>query len=101
MKDNTAHHNLGFGIMAGESVDPGSEPSPTANIDGGGNVASGNAEPEQCVGVVCGTGDAPAAQPAGSRGAGDHDPQRAGQPDLSHGAPCSSSRPTTGRQARR
>ena len=71
--------------MAGETVEPGSEPSPTANIDGGGNVASGNAEPEQCVGVVCATGDAPPLTPAGSLGAGDHDPQRAGQPDLVDG----------------
>ncbi|MBK8903182.1 MAG: right-handed parallel beta-helix repeat-containing protein [Anaerolineaceae bacterium] len=45
--DNEAHNNAGYGISAGEFV-----------IDGGGNTASGNAEPEQCVGVVCtpGTG---------------------------------------------
>ena len=46
---NTARNNDGFGISAGEFV-----------IDGGGNVASGNAEPEQCVGVICGaTGSVP------------------------------------------
>jgi CSLREA domain-containing protein len=40
--DNAAHNNAAFGIIAGEFV-----------IDGGGNTASGNGEPEQCVGVVC------------------------------------------------
>ena len=55
---NTAHHNAGFGIMAGESPPP-TEPAPAANIDGDGNVASGNGEPEQCVGVVCESGEAP------------------------------------------
>lgn len=49
--NNTAHHNGGFGIFA------------EGNIDGGGNVASGNAEPAQCVGVVCGAGGAPPLTP--------------------------------------
>ena len=31
-----------------------------ARIDGGGNIASGNGEPEQCVGVVCAPGHRPA-----------------------------------------
>ena len=45
---NEAHNNAGFGIDAGElPVDGGT------NVDGGGNRASGNAEPEQCRGVVC------------------------------------------------
>ena len=60
IRDNTAYNNLGFGIMAGEALEPGQLPGPDANIDGGGNVAAGNAEPEQCVGVVCTPGDAPA-----------------------------------------
>jgi CSLREA domain-containing protein len=62
IRNNTAHHNAGFGILAGETPNPGEPPSGT-NIDGGGNVASGNAEPEQCVGVVCGTGGAPPLTP--------------------------------------
>jgi CSLREA domain-containing protein len=44
--DNDAYNNAGFGIFAAEG-----------NIDGGGNLASGNAEPLQCVGVVCSPGD--------------------------------------------
>ena len=42
---NDADGNAAFGISAGEFV-----------IDGGGNTASGNGEPVQCVGVVCTTG---------------------------------------------
>ncbi len=45
---NSAHNNGGFGIVAGELV-----------VDGGANTASGNAEPLQCVGVVCTTGTPP------------------------------------------
>ncbi len=40
--DNAAYNNAAFGITAAEG-----------NIDGGGNTASGNGEPLQCVGVVC------------------------------------------------
>ncbi|MCL4858862.1 MAG: right-handed parallel beta-helix repeat-containing protein, partial [Caldilineaceae bacterium] len=40
--NNAAHNNAAFGIRAAEG-----------NIDGGGNTASGNGEPLQCVGVVC------------------------------------------------
>lgn len=43
--DNTAHNNFSFGIRAGDFV-----------VDGGGNTGRGNAEPEQCEGVVCGEG---------------------------------------------
>jgi CSLREA domain-containing protein len=43
---NAAHNNAAWGIIAGEFV-----------IDGGGNTASGNGEPEQCSGVVCTPGD--------------------------------------------
>ncbi|ANW16995.1 right-handed parallel beta-helix repeat-containing protein [Streptomyces clavuligerus] len=42
LQDNIARDNDGWGILAG----PG-------NTDGGGNRASGNAEPGQCAGVVC------------------------------------------------
>lgn len=42
---NIAHNNAAWGINAAEPV-----------IDGGGNVANGNGEPEQCAGVVCGDG---------------------------------------------
>ncbi len=42
---NTAYNNAAFGIIAGDFVG-----------DGGGNTASGNGEPLQCVGVVCTTG---------------------------------------------
>ncbi len=45
---NAAHNNAAFGITAGEFV-----------IDGGDNTASGNGEPEQCVGVVCTPGTTP------------------------------------------
>jgi CSLREA domain-containing protein len=61
IKNNTAYNNFGFGIRAGEALEPGAPPDPAANIDGGGNVAAGNAEPEQCVGVVCTPGEAPPA----------------------------------------
>jgi len=40
--NNAAYNNAAFGIRAA-----------AGNIDGGGNVASGNGEPLQCVGVVC------------------------------------------------
>jgi CSLREA domain-containing protein len=48
---NAAHNNAAWGIIAGDLV-----------VDGGGNTASGNAEPEQCSGVVCtpGAGAPPA-----------------------------------------
>jgi CSLREA domain-containing protein len=59
VRNNIAHNNAGFGINAGENAVPGEPPDPAANIDGGGNVASGNAEPEQCIGVVCAAGAAP------------------------------------------
>jgi CSLREA domain-containing protein len=62
IRDNTAHNNAGFGILAGENPVPGEPPgppNPSANVDGGGNVASGNGEPEQCAGVVCESGTAP------------------------------------------
>jgi CSLREA domain-containing protein len=42
---NTANSNAGWGIDAAEG-----------NFDGGGNTASGNGEPPQCTGVVCGAG---------------------------------------------
>ncbi len=47
---NTTNFNDGWGILAS----PG-------NIDGGGNEATGNAEPAQCSGVVCTIGVAPGA----------------------------------------
>lgn len=53
LADNVAHHNAAFGIDADEE----------GTIDGGGNVAGGNGEPEQCRGVVCGPGT-PGAPPA-------------------------------------
>lgn len=49
--NNTAYNNLAFGISAAEG-----------NIDGGGNFAAGNAEPVQCVGVICTAG--PGAPPS-------------------------------------
>jgi CSLREA domain-containing protein len=45
IRDNEAYNNAAFGISAAEG-----------NLDGGGNLASGNGEPLQCVGVVCSTG---------------------------------------------
>ena len=56
VRDNDAYNNAGFGIDAGENPELPGEPFPGTNIDGGGNTASGNAEPEQCCGVVCDTG---------------------------------------------
>jgi parallel beta-helix repeat protein len=50
IRGNDAHNNAGFGIAAGEA-EPG-DPL-VANIDGGGNKATGNAEVVQCLGVVC------------------------------------------------
>ncbi|PZF81772.1 right-handed parallel beta-helix repeat-containing protein [Jiangella anatolica] len=74
IEDNEATGNLGDGISVG-----GSGHEVTANeaynnaawgisadvltIDGGGNLASGNAEPEQCEGVVCAPGAAPPVVP--------------------------------------
>lgn len=49
---NEAYNNLAWGISADELT-----------IDGGGNLASGNAEPEQCEGVVCAPGTAPPVLP--------------------------------------
>ena len=46
--DNHTMLNGGYGIYA-----------PVGAIDGGGNFAAGNAEPAQCVGVVCVRGTAP------------------------------------------
>ncbi len=48
--NNRAFNNFGFGIAAGEL-----EPAPplVANIDGGGNKASGNMEFTNCLGVLC------------------------------------------------
>jgi CSLREA domain-containing protein len=43
--NNDAYNNAAFGIRAAEG-----------NIDGGQNLASGNGEPLQCVGVVCAPG---------------------------------------------
>jgi parallel beta-helix repeat protein len=50
IRGNNAHNNAGFGIAAGEldAADP-----LVANIDGGGNRATGNGEIVQCLGVVC------------------------------------------------
>ena len=59
VRGNEAYNNAGFGIDAGENPEIPGDPFPGTNIDGGGNKASGNAEPEQCVGVVCDTGSAP------------------------------------------
>lgn len=53
LKDNEAHNNAGFGILAGDPPPPGEPAVPNSNIDGGGNQATGNREVEQCVGVVC------------------------------------------------
>jgi hypothetical protein len=53
LADNSAHNNAGFGILAGEETVQGEPLDPNANIDGGGNEASGNGEPLQCLGVVC------------------------------------------------
>ena len=77
MRANKAYHNSGHGIVAGETNEPtppGELPQPGRNIDGGGNMAAGNgaspADPgnpqeppppdfEQCLGVVCVTGEVP------------------------------------------
>jgi large repetitive protein len=53
LQDNDAHNNAAFGIQAAELT-----------IDGGDNRASGNGEPPQCEGVVCGPPSAPV-PPAG------------------------------------
>ncbi|HEY0640073.1 MAG TPA: DNRLRE domain-containing protein [Pseudonocardiaceae bacterium] len=42
VRDNRAHGNAAFGIQAAD-----------ATVDGGGNAADGNGEPEQCVNVLC------------------------------------------------
>ena len=49
VRGNEAYNNGGWGISADLGTD-----------DGGGNLASGNAEPAQCVGVACAPGTAPA-----------------------------------------
>jgi parallel beta-helix repeat protein len=64
---NTANNNAGYGIEAGEEPSPGEPIDPNANIDGGGNRASGNHADlpvavglpglVQCLGVVCADGD--------------------------------------------
>ena len=59
VRGNESYNNAGFGIDAGENPEIPGDPFPGTNIDGGGNKASGNAEPEQCVGIVCDTGSAP------------------------------------------
>ena len=46
VRDNNGHNNAGYGISVDE-----------LNVDGGGNRASGNGRPEQCVGVVCNLND--------------------------------------------
>jgi parallel beta-helix repeat protein len=53
IRGNNAYNNAGFGILAGEAPEAPGEPPSGTNIDGGGNKAAGNSEPEQCVGVVC------------------------------------------------
>jgi parallel beta-helix repeat protein len=50
VRGNTANSNDGWGILA-----------VSGTVDGGGNRASGNAEPQQCSGVVCLIGPAPGA----------------------------------------
>ena len=59
---NSAYNNSGYGIQAGEEPNPGEPADPNANIDGGGNRASGNHSDGvtpglpglvQCLGVVC------------------------------------------------
>jgi parallel beta-helix repeat protein len=57
VKNNNAHNNAGFGIEIGENPEQPGEPFTGTNIDLGGNRASGNAEPEQCSGLVCITTD--------------------------------------------
>jgi parallel beta-helix repeat protein len=52
LRGNAAYYNGGWGIYAAEG-----------NVDGGNNVASLNAKPEQCVGVVCGPGTPPPPPP--------------------------------------
>ena len=68
IRNNTANNNANYGIEAGEEPTPGEPADPNANIDGGGNRASGNhadvgvavglPDAVQCVGVVCVPGDA-------------------------------------------
>ena len=74
IRANKAYHNSGHGIVAGEAPEAPGEPASGTNIDGGGNQAAGNGAPdadpgnpqqppppdfEQCLGVVCTTGDVP------------------------------------------
>ncbi len=54
VRSNSAHHNLGWGIHGEEPVG-----GDAGTVDGGGNTASGNGEPEQCEGVNCTPGTAP------------------------------------------
>ncbi|HEV2950708.1 MAG TPA: right-handed parallel beta-helix repeat-containing protein, partial [Actinomycetota bacterium] len=67
IRNNTANNNSGYGIAAGEDPVPGEPLDPNRNIDGGGNRASGNhsdgvnpglPDAVQCLGVICGPGDA-------------------------------------------
>jgi CSLREA domain-containing protein len=51
---NSAHNNLGWGINGEVATS-----SQAGTVDGGGNTASGNGEPQQCTGVVCTPGTAP------------------------------------------
>ena len=51
--DNNAHNNAGYGISIGENPEVPGEPFAHTNIDGGNNRASGNAEVDQCSGLIC------------------------------------------------
>ncbi|HSL30382.1 MAG TPA: NosD domain-containing protein [Anaerolineales bacterium] len=53
VRNNVANRNRGWGIYAGD-----------VNVDGGGNVALGNAEPAQCFNVICNV--IPTATPTGT-----------------------------------
>jgi parallel beta-helix repeat protein len=57
ISDNDAHNNAGFGIDIGESPKVPGDPWPHSNIaNDGDNRASGNAEMEQCRGLICDEG---------------------------------------------
>ena len=83
IRDNTAHNNAGFGIVAGEVPDPGEPPEPGANIDGGGNVAAATPSPSSAS-ASSATRRRAAAQPAGHDGARDDDPRGPDEPDRQH-----------------
>src|SRR5918992_1401663 len=53
IRNNDAHNNAGYGISIGENPEVPGEPFMHTNIDGGSNRASGNAELDQCSGLVC------------------------------------------------